>query len=186
MYFPLRQQIEKSMAAVVRASTDPRGLESGVRRRVAALDHDLPVFNVLTMDELRSVSITAQRIGGTLMAVFAGLALVLAATGLFSVIACAVSDRTHEIGIRIALGARPPEVGRLIVGQGMLLMVIGLLIGLPLALAIGRAISGLLFGVPPDDLATFAGVAVLLIAVSLAACYLPVRRAIRVDAMLHP
>jgi putative ABC transport system permease protein len=114
------------------------------------------------------------------MAVFAGLALVLAASGLFSVIACVVSDRTHEIGFRVALGARPGEVGRLIVSQGMTLALIGLAIGLPLALAMGRAISGLLFGVAPDDFPTFAGVAVILVAVSLAACYIPARRAMRV------
>jgi putative ABC transport system permease protein len=181
MYFPLRQETQKAMALVVRTSTDPRSLENGIRARVASLDRDLPVFDVMTMDELRAVSITAQRIGGTLMAVFAGLALVLAATGLFSVIACVVSDRTHEIGIRMALGAKPREVGRLIVGQGMILALIGLSIGVPLALAMGRAIAGLLYGVAPDDLATFAGVSVLLAAVSFAACYIPARRAMRVD-----
>jgi putative ABC transport system permease protein len=181
MYFPLRQQTERSMAVVVRTSTNPRSLENGVRARVAALDRDLPVFDVMTMDQLRSVSITAQRIGGTLMTVFAGLALVLAATGLFSVIACAVSDRTHEIGIRIALGARPREVGRLMVGQGMMLAAVGLLIGLPLALAMGRAISGLLYGVSPNDFVTFAGVGAILLGVSFAACYIPARRAMRVD-----
>jgi putative ABC transport system permease protein len=181
MYFPLPQQVENTMALVVRTSTDPRKLENSVRAQVTALDRDLPVFGVMTMDELRSVAITAQRIGGTLMAVFAGLTLVLAAMGLFSVIACAVSDRTHEIGIRIALGARPREVGRQIVGQGMLLVLAGLLIGLPLALAMGRAISGLLYGVAPDDFVTFAGVAAMLFAVSLAACYIPARRAMQVD-----
>jgi len=139
------------------------------------------VFQVMTMDELRSFAITPQRIGGTLMAVFAGFALLLAAMGLFSVIACAVSDRTHEIGIRMALGAKPREVSRLIVGQGMTLALIGLLAGLPLALLMGRAIAGLLYGVAPDDLATFAGVAAILAAVSLAACYIPARRAMRVD-----
>lgn len=125
---------------------------------------------------LTSVSITAQRIGGTLMAIFAGLALVLAGMGLSSVIACAVSDRTHEIGVRMALGARPREVCRLVVGQGMILALVGLLVGLPLALAMGRAISGLLYGVAPDDLATLAGVATILAGVSFAAC-----RAMRVD-----
>jgi len=181
MYFPLSQQTERAMTLVVRTSTDPRSLESSVRARVSALDRDLPVFNVMTMDDLRSVSITAQRIGGTLMSVFAGLTLILAAMGLFSVIACAVSDRTHEIGIRMALGARPREVGRRIVGEGMILALAGLLIGLPLALAMGRAIAGLLYGVAPDDLATFAGVAAILSGVSLAACYIPARRAMQVD-----
>ncbi len=115
------------------------------------------------------------------MAVFAGLALVLAAMGLFSVIACVVSDRTHEIGIRMALGAKPRAVCGLIVGQGMTLALIGLLVGLPLALGMGRAISGLLYGVAPDDFATFAGVTIILAGVSLAACYIPARRVLRVD-----
>jgi putative ABC transport system permease protein len=181
MYFPLRQDTQKAMAVIIRTSTDPRSLENSVRARVASLDHDLPVFSVMTMDELRSVSVTPQRIGGTLMAVFAGLALLLAAMGLFSVIACAVSDRMHEIGIRLALGANPPDVCRLIVGQGMILALIGLAVGLPLALAMGRAIAGLLYGVAPDDFATFAGVSVLLAGVSFAACYIPARRAMRVD-----
>jgi putative ABC transport system permease protein len=181
MYFPLRQETQKAMALVVRTSTDPRSLENAIRARVASLDRDLPVFDVMTMADLRSVSITAQRIGGTLMTVFAGLALVLAGMGLFSVIACAVSDRTHEIGIRLALGAKPQEVGRLIVGQGMVLALIGLATGLPLALAMGRAIAGLLYGVAPDDFATFAGVAVVLAGVSWAACYIPARRAMRLN-----
>ena len=181
MYFPLRQQSEKAMAMVVRTSTDSHSLENSVRARVSALDHDLPVFDVMTMDELRSVSITAQWIGGTLMSVFAGLTLVLAAMGLFSVIASAVSDRTHEIGIRIALGAGPRDVGRQIVGQGMILALAGVVIGLPLALAMGRAIAGLLYDVAPDDFATFAGVATILSGVSLAACYIPARRAMQVD-----
>jgi len=181
MYFPMRQETQKAMAVIVRTSTEPSSLENSIRARVASLDRDLPVFSVMTMDDLRSVSITGQRIGGTLMAVFAGLALLLAGMGLFSVIACAVSDRMHEIGIRMALGAKPREVFRLIIGQGMILALIGLAIGLPLALAMGRAISGLLYGVAPDDFATFASVAAILAAVALAACYIPARRALRVD-----
>lgn len=138
----------------------------------------------MTMDDLRSASVTAQRVGGTLMAAFAGFALVLAATGLFGVIACAVSERRHEIGIRVALGAEPREVFRLVVGQGMTLASIGLLVGLPLALGMGRAVAGLLYGVAPDDLATFAGVAAILAGVALAACYIPARRAMRIDPIV--
>lgn len=149
MYFPLRQQIQSTMALVVRTSTDPKSLVETVRAQVAALDRDLPVFEVMTMDDRRSVSVIAQRIGGTLMASFAGFALVLAAMGLFGVIAYAVTERTHEIGIRMALGAGRREVFRLVVGQGMLLALIGLLVGL-----------------------------------ALAACYLPARRAMRVDPVV--
>jgi putative ABC transport system permease protein len=184
MYFPLRQQTESTMALVVRTSSDPRSLEESIRAQVVALDRDLPVFDVMTMEELRSVSVTAQRIGGTLMAAFAGFALVLAAIGLFGVIAYAVSERTREIGIRMALGAKPREVFLLVVGQGMTLAFIGLLVGLPLALGMGRAVAGLLYGIGPNDFTTLASVAAILAAVAFVACYIPARRAMRVDPMV--
>jgi putative ABC transport system permease protein len=184
MYFPLRQQTQNTMALVVRTSADPRSLEESVQRQVAALDRDQPVFDVRTMDDLWSISVIPQRIGGTLMAAFAGFALVLAAIGLLGVIAYAVSERTREIGIRVALGAKPREIFRLVVGKGMTLALIGLLVGLPLALGMGRAVSGLLYGVAPNDFVTFAGVAILLAAVALAACYIPARRAMRVDPIV--
>jgi putative ABC transport system permease protein len=104
--------------------------------------------------------------------------------GLFGVIAYAVSERTHEIGIRMALGAGRGEIFRLVVGQGMLLALVGLLLGLPLALGMGRAVAGLLYGVAPNDFTTFAGVAAILAAVALAACYIPARRAMGVDPMV--
>jgi putative ABC transport system permease protein len=184
MYFPLRQQTRNTMALVVRTIPDPRSMEEGIRAQVAALDRDQPVFNVMTTDDLRSVSVIAQRVGGTLMSAFAGFSLVLSAVGLFGVIAYAVSERTHEIGIRMALGAEPRKVFRLIVGQGMTLALIGLLIGLPIALGMGRAVSGLLYGVAPNDFETFAGVAAMLGAVAFAACYIPARRAMRIDPMV--
>jgi predicted permease len=184
MYFPLRQQVEYTAALIVRTAVDPRSMEASVRAQVTALDRDLPVFNVSTMDDLRAVSVLPQRIGGTLMTAFAGFALVLAAIGLFGVIAYAVGERTREIGIRIALGAKPREIFRLVVGQGMVLALVGLLVGLPLALGMGRAVAGLLYGVAPNDFATFAGVAGMLAAVALAACYIPARRAMRVDPVI--
>jgi predicted permease len=184
MYFPLRQQVELTGALIIRTAADPRNLEHVMRAQVAALDRDLPVFNVSTMDDLRSTSMIAQRIGGTLMAAFAVFALVLAAIGLFGVIAYTVSERTREIAIRIALGAKPREVFRLVVGQGMTLALLGLLVGLPLALGMGRAVAGLLYGVAPNDFRTFAGVAILLVLVALAACYIPARRAMRVDPLI--
>jgi predicted permease len=184
MYFPLRQQVEYTVALVARTPSDAMLMAESIRAQVAALDPDLPAFNVSTMNELRSTSVIAQRIGGTLMAAFAGFALVLAALGLFGVIAYTVSERTREIGIRMALGAKPREIFRLVVGQGMLLALIGLLVGLPLALGMGRAVSGLLYAVAPNDFATFAAVAILLAAVALAACYIPARRAMRVDPII--
>jgi putative ABC transport system permease protein len=179
MYFPLRQEPRSTMALVVRTSPDPQSLEGSVRAQVQALDRDQPVFDVMTMDDLRSVGLLGWRLGSTLMTAFAGFALALAALGLFGVIAYAVNERTNEIGIRMALGARPQEIFRLIVGQGMKLALIGLLVGLPLALGMGRAVGGLLYGVAPDDFATFVGVAAILASVAFAACYLPARRAMR-------
>jgi predicted permease len=184
MYFPLRQQTRGAMAVVVRASGDPRGLVESVRAEVVALDRDLPVFDVMTMDDWRGVSVMPWKVGGTLMTAFAGFALVLAAMGLFGVIAYTVGERTHEIGIRMALGARQGEILRLVVGQGMTLALIGLLLGLPLAVGMGRAVSGLLYGVASNDFATFASVAVVLGGVALAACYIPARRAMRVDPIV--
>jgi len=181
MYFPLRQQVEYTVALVVRTPSDAARMAESVRSQVVALDRDLPVFNVSTMDELRSTSLIAQRIGGTLMAAFAGFALALAAIGLFGVIAYTVSERTREIGIRVALGAKRTEILRLVVGQGMSLALIGLLVGLPLEMGMGRAVAGLLYGVGPNDFETFAGVAALLAGVAMVACYVPARRAMRVD-----
>jgi putative ABC transport system permease protein len=184
MYFPLRQRMESTMGLVMRTTADPRILVESVRAQVRALDRDQPVFRVMTMEDSLSFSVTPQRIGGTLMSAFAGFALLLAAMGLFGVIAYTVSERTHEIGLRMALGAKPGEVCRPVVSQGMTLALIGLLLGLPLALAIARAAAGLLYGVAPDDFATFAGVAAILAGVALAACYIPARRAMRVDPMV--
>jgi len=181
MYFPLRQQMRSTMALVGRTSPDPRSLEASVRAQVAALDRDLPVFDIMTMDDLRSVTLIGWRLGGTLMTAFAGFALALAALGLFGVIAYTVKERMHEIALRMALGARPQEVFRLIVGQGMTLALMGLVAGLPLALGMGRAVAGLLYGVSPNDSATFAGVAAILAATAFAACYIPARRAMRTD-----
>ncbi len=184
MYFPLRQQTQTSMALIVRTASDPRSLTESVRAQVAALDRDLPVFDVMTMEDWRSVSVLPQKIGGTVMGAFAGFALVLAAMGIFGVIAYSVSERTHEIGIRLALGAGRREILRMVVGQGMLLALIGLLLGLPLALGMGRAVAGLLYGVAPNDFTTFAGVAAIFAAVALAACYIPARLAMGVDPMV--
>ena len=184
MYFPLRQQTRPTMVLVIRTATDPRRLTESVRAQVVALDGDLPVFDVMTMEDWRSISVLPQKIAGSLMAAFAGFALVLSAMGLFAVIAYSVSERTHEIGIRIALGAGRREIFRLVVGQGMLLALFGLLLGLPLALGMGRAVAGLLYGIAPNDFTTFAGVSAILAAVALAACCVPARRAMGVDPMV--
>jgi putative ABC transport system permease protein len=184
IYFPLRQQTRPTMVLVVRTATDPRSLAESVRTQVTALDRDLPVFDVMTMQDWRSISVLPQKIGGSLMAAFAGFALLLSAIGLFGVIAYSVSERTHEIGIRMALGAGRGKIFRLVVGQGMLIALVGLLLGLPLALGMGRAVGGLLYGVAPNDFTTFAAVAAIFSTVALAACYIPARRAMGVDPMV--
>ena len=181
MYFPLRQQPSAGMSLIVRSATDPHSLVEPIRAELAALDRNLPVFQVLTMDDWRSFSVIGQKLGGMLMSSFAVFALLLAATGLFGVIAYHVTERTREIGIRIALGAGRRQIMRLVVGEGMLLTLIGLPVGLALAIAMGRAISGLLYGVKPHDPATLLGVAAVLVVVAFVACYIPARRAMRVD-----
>ncbi|MEO6725906.1 MAG: FtsX-like permease family protein, partial [Blastocatellia bacterium] len=145
---------------------------------------DLPVSQVLTMDQLLGISLATQRLTLVLLAGFAALALLLAAIGIYGVIAYSVRQRTHEIGIRIALGAQTRDVLRLIIGQAMKLVVVSVIIGLAGALALTRWLTALLFNVKPTDPLTFGAIAVLLTAVALLACYLPARRATKVDPMV--
>ncbi|HEY7911238.1 MAG TPA: FtsX-like permease family protein, partial [Blastocatellia bacterium] len=149
-----------------------------------SLDADLPVSNVMTMnDHLAEVLIT-ERFSAVLMGTLAALGLMLAAFGLYGVMAYSVSQRTGEIGLRMALGARPRDVLKLVMGHGVVIILIGLSAGLLGAWAVTRLLSGTLYQVSPDDPATFILVAVLLASVALLACYLPARRATRVDPMV--
>jgi putative ABC transport system permease protein len=136
------------------------------------------------MEEVLSVSIAFQRFLMTLMSVFASLALVLATIGLYGVISYSVNQRTHEIGLRMALGARGGDVLRLVVGQGLRLTIVGAAVGLAVALVLTRLIQGMLFGVKPTDPSTFVAVFVMLTSVALVACYIPARRATKVDPMV--
>jgi putative ABC transport system permease protein len=183
LYIPHAQAPFDSMYVVARASGDPAALVGGVRAEVWAMDRDLPLSQVHTMDQLLSETVAQPRFRTLLLALFSGVAALLAAVGIYGVMAYTVSQRTHEIGVRMALGARPRDVVRLVVGKGMALALVGVAIGLPGAFLAGRLLSGLLFGVGPSDPATFAGVTVLLTFVALLACYLPARRAARVDPM---
>ena len=159
-------------------------MASAVRGEIAAVDRGVPVYQVATMDQLLSASVATQRFNLFLLVLFAALALGLAAVGISGVLAFGVSRRTREIGIRLALGAHPRDVLRLVVGQGMQLVVAGILLGIAGALALTRLMASLLYRVSPTDPATFVVVSVLLALVALIACYVPARRAMRVDPMV--
>jgi putative ABC transport system permease protein len=172
------------MGVVVRTAGDPAAFATTVRREVRALDKDQPVYNIRTMDEVVANSLGTRRVSMQLFAVFAGTALLLAALGIYGVMAYSVTQRTQEIGIRMALGAQTGDVLRMVVRQGMTLTLIGVVAGLAGAFALMRVIANLLFGVGATDAAIFAIVPVLLSAVALVACYLPGRRAARLDPMI--
>jgi ABC-type antimicrobial peptide transport system permease subunit len=142
------------------------------------------VYGVETMDEVVSNSFSARRLSMILLSAFAALALALACVGIYGVISYLAGQRTHEIGIRMALGAQPRQVLRMILGQGLKLALLGVSIGIVAAFALTRLMASLLFGVSAYDPLTFAGVAILLLLVALAACYIPARRATRVDPMV--
>jgi ABC-type antimicrobial peptide transport system permease subunit len=152
-----------------------------LRREVQALDKDQPIYNVHTMDDVVANSLGTRRVSMQLFTVFACAALLLAALGIYGVMAYSVAQRTQEIGIRMALGAQKSDVLGLVIRQGMTLAVIGVVVGLAGALALTRVIGNLLYGVTATDPSTFLWIPILLAAVSFFACYLPARRAARLD-----
>jgi len=172
------------MDVVVRATGSPEALLPAIRQKIAQLDAGLALANVKTMDEWVSNSAAQPRLNTTLLTVFASVALVIAAIGIYGVLAYSVNQRTREIGLRMALGATPGSVLKLIVREGMKVVLLGVAVGLAGGLALGRTVSSLVFGVTVRDPATFALVAVSLIGVALAACVIPARRAARVDPMV--
>jgi putative ABC transport system permease protein len=184
IYLPFRQESKTDMYLVLRSAVDPASLTSAVRDTVAAIDKDQPVFNVTTMQQLVDDSVSTPQITLVLLGLFSGLALVLAAIGMYGVISYSVQQRTHEIGIRMALGAQRSNVLRLVVGQGVKLAAIGVVIGIAVALGLMRLLTTLLFGVGANDPITFVAATVVLLLVALAACYIPARRAIAVDPMV--
>jgi predicted permease len=188
--YPFMQLPEKlmsmaadSVAVVLRTEGDPNAVMVSVRRAVAEVDPREVVYNVQTMDEVISHSFAARRLSMMLLGVFAALALALACVGIYGVISYLVGQRTHEIGLRMALGAQPGDVLRLIIGHGAKMALIGVAIGVAAALGLTRLMANQLFGVSAHDPLTFAGVATLLLVVAVAACYIPARRAMRVDPM---
>jgi putative ABC transport system permease protein len=173
----------RAINLVARGTSDPTSMAAAIRSQIRSIDPDQAVYDVRTMNQVVSGSISQPLFNVVLLGVFAFLALALATVGIYGVISHSVSQRTHEIGVRIALGAQRRDVLRLVVGQGLALTLIGLALGIAAALLLTRFLDSLLFVVGATDPATFAGMAVLLVAVALLACYLPARRATRVEPM---
>lgn len=185
MYTPYEQNLWwPTMHLVMRSTIEPAALARSVRSQVAAIDPLLPVTRVRTMRELLGRSVAEPRFRTTLLGVFASVALLLATVGIYGILSYTVAQRTREIGIRMSLGARRRDVLRLVLRQGMALAGAGVAIGLMSALALSRVLAGLLFGVGPTDIATFGTVSLVMAAAALLACYLPARRATRVDPMV--
>jgi putative ABC transport system permease protein len=184
VYWTPPQLTYSGMSFVIRTGGDPEALAESARRAVQEIDRDQPVADIRTMEGWVGESVARTRFGTLLLAVFAAVALLLAAVGIYGVMAYSVEQRTHEIGIRMALGARASDVLRLVVGQGLWLALAGVGIGLVGAFAVTRVMAGLLFGVTATDPVTFAGVALLLAGVALVACLVPARRATKVDPMI--
>ncbi len=184
IYYPYLQQPSNRMYLAIRTTIDPSSLTSAVRGEVLSLDPDIPVYEVKTMDQLVTASLAQRQLNMVLFAGFSGIALILATVGIYGVMSYSVTQRTHEIGIRMALGAQQSNVLRLVVRQGMTLALSGVGIGLAFAIALTRLMSSLLFGVSATDPITFAAISVILSGVALMACFVPARRATRVDPMV--
>jgi ABC-type antimicrobial peptide transport system permease subunit len=183
-YFPMRQQYSPFAALIVRTTGKPEGLLGAVRTRAQELDKNLAFTNGQTVQEIIGQGLWAARMGAALLGLFGVLALILASIGIYGVLAYSVTQRTSEIGLRMALGAQPHEVLRLVLRQGMLLALIGALVGVLVALPVARMASGLLYGVSATDPLTYVAITLLLMGVALLACYLPARRATRIDPLV--
>jgi putative ABC transport system permease protein len=184
IFFPFQQQPSLFMTFVIRSRGDPMRFASGLQQSVAGVDRNEPLSMIMPMDEVVQKVLAPRRFRLALLGSFALLALALGAIGLYGVISYTVTQRTHEIGIRMALGAEKREILRMVVGQGLKLALIGVAIGIAGGLALTRFLSSLLYGVKPTDPLSFIAVSIILIAVALVACYIPARRAARVDPMV--
>ncbi|HEY6216219.1 MAG TPA: FtsX-like permease family protein, partial [Pyrinomonadaceae bacterium] len=182
MYFPTRNTGRTNL--VIRTQVDPLSIVGAVRNEVKALDPDQPIAAVKKMSDWVDSSVAEPRYRTTLLGMFAALAMILAATGIYGVMSYSVAQRTHEIGVHMALGARQRDVLKLMVQQGMLLTIVGVVLGLLGAFALTRVMASLLFEVTAKDPFTFAVVAALLVAVAFVACFIPARRATKVDPLV--
>jgi putative ABC transport system permease protein len=183
MYVPYAQAPFWGAVVVTRSSLSLSSFADAVRRDANAIDKDLPVTDIAAMPDVVNASVAQPRFQTVLLGLFGALALILAAVGIYGVISFSVAQRTHEMGIRMSLGAQPAQVLRLVMGQGARMALVGIALGAAAALGLTRLMRSLLFGVSAADPLTFAAVAILLVAVALAACYVPARRAMRVDPM---
>jgi putative ABC transport system permease protein len=183
-YFPIYQQTLRNMAVVVKTTTEPGAMLTTMRQQVSQLDPALPIFGIQTMREIRNNNVAPERLNLGLLGGFAALALILAIIGLYGLLAFTVTQRQREIGIRMALGAQRFDVLNLVVGQGMRLILAGVVIGLLGSFALTRVLASVLFKVEPTDPLTFVTVTFSLCVVALLACYIPARRATKVDPMV--
>jgi putative ABC transport system permease protein len=183
VYALVTQYPQNGLTLVARAK-EPTALAAPFRNLMREIDRDVPIYSVMTMDERVGASIGAQRFYASLIGVFAVVALALAAVGLYGVIAYAVSQRTHELGVRVALGATTDRISRMVISEGLVLTGIGVSLGIVGALLLGRVVSSLLFGVSSRDPLTLVGVVVALAAIAMVASWLPARRAARVDPLI--
>jgi putative ABC transport system permease protein len=183
VYFPHPDLAYPFMTLVVRTDGDPTAIAPAIQREIRALDPNQPVSDVRTMNQVMSEWVARSRFNTLLLGLFAGLATLLSAVGIFGVLKYSVALRTRELGLRLAVGAQPRQVLLLVLRQGLVLTVAGVVLGLLAAFALTRLLSGLLFGIGAVDVTTFTSISLLLIVVSLLACYLPARRAMRIDPL---
>lgn len=183
-YLSYQQAAPPFLGLAVRTKGDPLRLTEEIRRAVAAVDPDQPLYNVVTMEQALSDSISKERFAMFMLGLFAAMAFILAIVGIYGVMSYSVTQRTHEMGVRLALGAKGADVVKMIVGQGIVLIAIGITIGLASSFALTRVLASLLYGVKPADPAVFSAAALLLGLVALFACYVPARRASRVNPMV--
>ncbi|MGH9805569.1 MAG: FtsX-like permease family protein, partial [Candidatus Acidiferrales bacterium] len=183
MYFPLAQNVDSAPTLFVRTQGDPLALARPVAQAVQDIDPNQPVFDVRTMQEVIDDSVAPRRMNTVLLTFFSLLALSLASVGIYGVISYSVARRTSEIGIRMALGARPATILRMVLREGMAMALVGIVLGGAASLVVTRFLEQFLFRVDARDPLTFAGVTLVLVLVALLACYLPARRATRVDPM---
>jgi len=181
---PLNQTYQRSVTIVARTKSDPRDVAASLRSALTSIDKSLPVYAIKPMTEYLRDSLSRRRFNLILLSVFSGVALALAAVGIYGVISYGVTERTHEMGIRMALGAQPRDVLKLVVRQAMVLTLGGVGIGLLSSLALTRLMKSLLFNVGVTDPLTFAVIALLMILIAMLACLIPARRATKVDPLV--